>query len=218
MANATKNTTRTSVKKKPVVIDNDIEKIVEVSETENIENIEDKETVESTIDNVSQSIKPVEKKREFGDNDDIECVSICSGELGMIGIKSGINYRWAGRGDVTKVEYQDLVAALKSGKRQIYEPDFVIKNDDFLDKWPEIKKVYKNMYSIEDLSSVILKSSNANEMIRIIDSLPKGARDSVRSIAMSLINQGKLDSITKIKALDKYYDTSFILMSEFKNK
>ena len=36
-------------------------------------------------------------KKKFASDEGIECVSITSGELGMIGIKSGINYRWADR-------------------------------------------------------------------------------------------------------------------------
>lgn len=168
------------------------------------------EVVETVIEAEPAVVKPVEKTYEA--TDPIECVSITSGELGMIGIKSGINYRWATRGDVTEVEYQDLVAAIRSGKKHIFAPFFVITDKDFLAKWPNVEKVYASMYSIKDLTDVL--RLDAESMKKTITHLPNGAKESVKNIASTMIAKGQLDSVQKIKILDEIFDTKFMLMTE----
>lgn len=158
---------------------------------------------------------PVEKKvekRKFADTDTIECQSIVAGELGMIGIKSKINYTWAGRGDVTEVEYQDLVSAVRSSKKHVFQPYFIIKDEDFLAQFPRVKEVYASMYSLEDLKDVF-KLAPA-QMKKTITSLPEGAKQSIKNIASSMISNGSLDSVQKIKILDEIFDTKFMLMTE----
>ena len=101
----------TSMKKK-------VEKAPVVTTEENIE-IETKpvetKPIKKTIPEASVPKKPV-----YTNETPIPCLSIVSGELGMQGIKSGINYRWAERGDVTDVEYQDLIAAIRSNASFIF--------------------------------------------------------------------------------------------------
>lgn len=155
-------------------------------------------------------IKAAPKK--FEATDAIECVSITAGELGMIGTKTGINYTWAGRGDVTEVEYQDLVAAIRGGKKHITAPFFVIQNEDFLAEFPQVKAVYASMYSLQDLKDVF--KLDVASMKATILGLPSGAQESIKSIASSMISKGQLDSVQKIKTLDEIFDTKFMLMTE----
>ena len=178
--------------------------VVEVSETKQEEVTETKE--------IKKTVKEVKKPREFKDTDPVKCVSIVAGELGMIGIKSRINYRWAGRGDVTEVEYQDLVAAIRSSKKHIYKPYFIITDDEFLAQFPLVEKVYSSMFSFKDLNEVLLLP--ANQMKQAILSLPEGARESIKNIASSAIKNGSLDSVARIKVLDEIFDTKFMLMTE----
>lgn len=158
----------------------------------------------------TKTVTPV--KHKFTPEEPIECVSIASGTLGMVGIKSGINYRWAGRGDVTEVEYQDLVAAVRAGKGHITLPLFIIQNEDFLKEFPQVEKVYASMYSIQDLKDVF--SLSPAQMKKVIMELPEGAKNSLRNIASTEISHGRLDSVQKIKVLDEIFDTKFMLMTE----
>lgn len=154
----------------------------------------------------------VKEKRKFKETDPIECVSITAGTLGMVGIKTGINYRWAGRNDVTEVEYQDLVAAIRSGKKHITNPCFIIKDADFLAEFPQVNKIYDSMFSMNDLKDVF--QLPAAQMKKVIVSLPAGAQESIKHIASNMISNGSLDSVSKIKALDEIFDTKFMLMTE----
>lgn len=154
----------------------------------------------------------VKKVREFKDTDAIKCVSITVGMLGMIGIKSNISYKWAGYGDETDVEYQDLVAAVRSGKKHITEPYFIIQDNDFLAQFPEVEKIYGSMFSTADLENIL--KLGVQEMKATIQNLPNGAKESIKNIVSSQIMSGKLDSVQKIRALDEIFDTKFMLMTE----
>ena len=92
---ATKTTKRTQKTVEPVMEETVIKNTVEVTASE------------PTIAPASVSKKAVKK---FEDTDTIPCVSITAGRLGMIGIKSHINYSWEAQGEVVDVEYQDLEA------------------------------------------------------------------------------------------------------------
>lgn len=194
--------------------------------TKNMKNISDLNIANS--DNISDNIKlendqneeknttvKTNKKRKFEESEPIECMSITSGELGMTGIKTGIVYKWSGRGDITEVEYQDLVAAIRSGKRHITEPFFIIQNDEFLDLFPQVRGKYSSMYSINDLQDVL--KLPVSQMRKIIESLPNGAKESIKHIASSMIAKGAMDSVQKIKVLDEIYGTKFMLMTELFN-
>lgn len=173
-----------------------------------------KKTTTPKTENKEEKESTVKKEvRKFDATDAIECKSIVSGCLGMIGIKSGVNYEWAGRGDVTEVEYQDLVAAIRSGKRHITEPFFIIQDEDFLAEFPQVQKIYTTMYSVGDLEDLLI-NPDADTMIATIETLPDGAKESIKNIAATLIANGRVDSVKKIKALDAFYGTNFTLMSE----
>ena len=170
------------------------------------------ETIEVDAPETVEVKVKAKEARKFKDTDPIKCVSITAGELGMLGIKTGINYTWAGRGDDTDVEYQDLVAAIRQGKKQITLPCFIIKNDDFLAEFPQVEEVYTAMLSYNDLQDIL--KLDAKNMKKVIEELPTGAKESIKNIASSQISKGQLDSVQKIKVLDEIFDTKFMLMTE----
>lgn len=163
-----------------------------------------------TVENVA----PVEKKKEkrkYEASDGILCRSITQGVLCMKGIKSGVGYKWAGNRDETEVEYQDLVAAIRSNASYVMKPLFIIEDEDFIAQYPQLKKVYDSMYSIKDLRDVLKLS--VPSMKKTIKSMPDGAKDSIKHIASEMITKGTLDSVQKIKALDEIFGTKMLLMT-----
>lgn len=151
-------------------------------------------------------------ERKYSDTEGIRCRSIAPGKLYMTGIKSRIVYRWANDGDVVEVEYQDLVAAVRSNTSYITKPFLIIEDEDFVNKFPQVAKIYETLYSIGDLRSVLL-DLRPNEMKATILSLPAGAQDSIKHLASQMISNGMLDSVQKIKILDQIYGTELMLMT-----
>lgn len=195
MSTAMKKTT----KKETVVAEETLDDILE---TESVE--------EPVVEKVTP--KKAEKKK-YALTDGIPCRSITQGGLYMHGIKSDIAYKWSNDGDVTEVEYQDLVAAVRSSVSYVMKPYFIIEDKEFVSQFPQLNQVYDSMYSIRDLRSVILDLS-PNMMKSTILSLPDGAKESIKHMASEMISNGSLDSVKKIKILDEIFDTKFMLMTE----
>ena len=196
MATAMKKTT---TKKETVVAEETLDDILE---TELVE--------EPVVEKVTP--KKAEKKK-YALTDGIPCRSITQGGLYMHGIKSDIAYKWSNDGDVTEVEYQDLVAAVRTSVSYVMKPYFIIEDKEFVSQFPQLNQVYDSMYSIRDLRSVILDLS-PNMMKSTILSLPDGAKESIKHMASEMISNGSLDSVKKIKILDEIFDTKFMLMTE----
>ena len=71
------------------------------------------------------------------------------------------------------------------------------------------------MYSVRDLEQVL--DMSPSDIKRVIESLPDGAKDSIKHIASTKIANGTLDSVQRIKVLDEIFDTKFMLMTELFN-
>ena len=177
---------------------------------------EDVSTNEENNEVIRETTKEKEKKekiqRKFEATEGIPCRSITSGGLYMEGIKSHIVYEWADNGDITEVEYQDLVAAIRSSVSYVNKPYFIIEDEDVVNQFPQIKKIYESMYSIKDLKDVILNLTPSNMKTTIL-SLPDGAKESIKHLASQMISNGTLDSVQKIKVLDGIYGTELMLMT-----
>ena len=182
---------------------------IQVEETTVVEDVESVE-VEKT-----ETTKTVVKKtpKKYEATDGIPCKSITPGGLYMEGIKSHILYEWADNGDVTEVEYQDIVAAIRSNVSYINKPYFIIEDEDIIAQFPQINKIYESMYSVKDLKEVLTDLS-PRDMKATILTLPDGAKESVKHIASQMISNGALDSVQKIKYLDEIFGTRLMLMTE----
>lgn len=196
MANT--RTKRTTTTKK-------VEPVVEAVETSVVKTVEASEPV----------VEQVTKKKEYDETTPILCTSITCGELRMEGIKSGIQYTWLDRSDSTEVEYQDLVAAIRVAKMQVMSPCFIIEDEEFVERYPKLKEIYGGLYSVGDLRKIIT-DLDAQSMKLTIMNLPEGAKNSVKNIAATMVQNGQFDdlSIAKIKVLDEIYGTNLLLLSD----
>lgn len=164
---------------------------------------------ENETDPVTETVE-VKTPKKFEPMDGILCRSLVEGVLVMSGIKSKNFYKWSNMGDVEEVEYQDLVSAVRSSNNSyINAPRFIIEDEDFLEQFPQVQKTYDSMYTTSDLREIL--NLPANDMIATIKTLPKGSQDNIRDIAGKMILSGQLDSVKKIKALDEFYNTNFLI-------
>lgn len=170
-------------------------------------------SVENTAEVKTETKKEVKKeRRKYEQSDGILCKSITSGGLYMPGLKSNILYTWIDSGDQIEVEYQDLLAAIRSNNSYVMRPFFVIEDEEFVSQFPQLKKLYDKLYSVGELKDVITDLSPADMKATIL-SLPQGAQDSIKHIASKMVSDGTLDSVRKIKILDEIFDTEMSVMT-----
>lgn len=159
--------------------------------------------------------QPVEKtevdvneteKRVFQPEDLIPCKSITPGELLMEGYKTHFVYKWADYDDVQDVEYQDLMYDIRIQGRSFSKyPRFVILDNDFVEQNPVLNEIYSKIYTIADLRKIL--DMSPNEIKKVVETLPQGAKESLKMIASTAVHNGTFDSLNKIKVLDELLDT-----------
>ena len=177
--------------------------------------IESPTVSESVVETKNIEVSIVEENtapRKFVADDLIKCISITSGELLMVGEKTKTLYRWADRGDEQDIEYQDLIYATRANSGFVFKPRFVIDDEEFLDQNPSVREKYETMYTLADIQDVL--ALDPQSMRQTILNLPDGAKESIKSMAATMITSGALDSVTKIKILDEIFDTQLMLMTE----
>lgn len=164
---------------------------------------------DATTTGVTDEVVEKKTKRKFENEETIPCVSITPGEMFFEGEKSGTLYTFADADYVVEIEYRDLKYAVDRKNSMVFRPRFIVQDADFLAQYPQLDAVYAGLYSSRDLRDM-LKGSPA-DLRRIIPTLPLGAQDALKHMAATMIDNGTLDSVQRIKALDDLFDTEMLL-------
>ena len=176
-------------------------------------NVVEESMVESKPKKVEK--EPIKKAKRFDDRDLIPCLCAFPGSVGMTGKRTGNVYLWEDMGVVEYVEYQDLRSEVLNKKSSyIYKPLIIIEDEDFLLQNPSLAKMYEDICSPDDIVLKLRKSS-IDEMKRFIIALPSGIKENVKNIAATMIKEGSLDSVRKIKVLDEIFETDLTMYSQF---
>ena len=150
--------------------------------------------------------KKTSDKKVFQPEDLIPCKSITPGELLMEGYKTHFVYKWADYDDVQDVEYQDLMYDIRIQGRSFSKyPRFIILDEDFVEQNPVLNEIYSKIYTMSDLRKII--DMTPSEIRRNVESLPKGAKEALKTIIATAVHNGTFDSVNKVKVFDELLDT-----------
>lgn len=148
--------------------------------------------------------------KKFAPADQIPCRSVTIGELVHVGVKTRIQYTWADYGDTAYLEYQDLQALQSMKSRFILDPLFIIEDEDVIAQWDKMLKPVYDKIKEDDLEKFFALPQSKFEST--LKNAPKGFKNSVKTKAVSMIQDGELDSLKKIKAIDEILGTEFAEM------
>lgn len=157
---------------------------------------------------VEEKVVPTEQPREFQKDDLIEVKSVFAGSCTLVGRRSGNVYVWEKLGEIQYIEYQDLLAEITNRySKYIYEPLLLIEDEDVINKNPKLKDLYDAMIDVEDIEDSLLNDS-VEELRSILITLPSGLKETVKSVASTLMQDGALYDVRKIRLLDDLYHTA----------
>lgn len=194
------NAKKTTTRKAPAA-----KKTTSVKETQTVKDEKIEETVE--IEETNNEVTSVKEKREFHDTDLIPCLNVYPGAVGMTGRRTGNAYFWEDMGVVEYVEYKDLKSeVLNRSSAYIYEPLIMVTDDDFLQQNPRLEKMYNDFYTPSEIMDKMANSDPEN-MRNFIEKLPSGIKTNIKNIAATMIHDGTLDSVKKIKIIDEIFGT-----------
>lgn len=162
------------------------------------------ELIKSILTNVSNT----DNKRT---TEYILCRSVTNGGLN-INCKSGNVYEFTKYGDDCEIEYHDLATLVRKHSDHIFNPRFVIEDEDFISEFPQLQKVYEKLYTSDDIEDIL--NLPPEQMAEEIKSMPKSVYESLRSLIADKIANGSIDSVRKIRVLSEIYDSDFNLLSE----
>ena len=157
-----------------------------------------------------KKVTPVNTTNIFDASEPIMCTSVTAGELIMIGKKTKNVYRWANYGDTEAVEYQDLQAAKLTKSRYIFCPLLMIENDEILKAWPEVQDIYNAVYGMNDISEIFRLDNTSFK--NTLATLPVGFKNTLKTIAYDMVEDGTLDSLQKIKIMDEVLGTDIMTL------
>lgn len=154
---------------------------------------------------------PKKEKRVFHADDMILCRSVTVGKLVMVGQTNNTVYRWMNYGDEIEIEYRDLSALVRAHSPYVYTPYFIVEDEDFIAEFRELDKFYKEKFTISELTDIL--RMNEGDMEDAIAVLPKGAKEQFINLASTQISTGELDSVRKIKVLERILGVDFSLVA-----
>lgn len=161
-------------------------------------------TIESTETDSAvtkqQSKKQYKVKRQL---DPHTIVSVRSGFHGLLIYKSkhtGETFEWADFGDEQDMELQELRSAKASTDKVFYENNWFIIDDPEIVEFLGVAKYYQNSLKIDEFDTLFEMSPE--EVSAKVAKLPKGQRMSVAYRARKMIENGDIDSIKLINALE----------------
>ena len=150
-------------------------------------------------------------KKTYRDGDYILCRSIIAGGLN-INCRSGNFYRFNNYGDYSEIEYRDLVELIRKHSDHIFLPRIIIDDEDFIEDFPQVKNLYSEMYSVNDLKEIL--SLPDAQMEKTINGLPNELKSTLKNLAATMIEYGEIDCISKVRTLTVVLDADFNLISE----
>lgn len=215
--NTKKTTTKTTVKKdenvKNTAVTEEVatkavEEVVKESVAEAVKEAM-KEVVKETVEEETPVV--VEEKKTFTDSDYVLCRSVWSGGLNIVS-QSGNLYEFKDYGSECEINYRDLVTLIRRGSDHVFLPRFVILDEDFLEDFPTIQKVYGEMYTKDDLVAIL--ELPISKMKTEIAKLPDATKNSMRNLIATQIANGRLDSISKVRVLTEIFNSDFNLLSD----
>lgn len=174
-----------------------------------VETTEIKDTVVTVAEPKEEIVK--KEKRVFKDSDYILCRSVWFGGLNVT-CQSGSSYEFSKYGAECEITYRDLANLIRKHSEHIFLPRFVIEDDDFLEEFPNVKNVYKTMYTASDLMEIV---NLPNSQMKVeIEKLPSETKNTLCKMIATEIAKGRIDSISKVRVLSEIFNSDFDLISK----
>lgn len=164
--------------------------------------------VETTVPNVIEETPAPVVRKKYEKDDQILCRSVTVGSLVCGSPKDkGRVYRWAGYGDEAWVDYADLVALQSRKSGFVYNPQFIIEDEQLVEEW-KLDDVYSTFYGFDN-PAAFFRLPPAEIKSRL-ETAPKGLKEAIKSVAAQCVKNGTLDSINVIKAVDAALGTQLL--------
>ena len=132
-----------------------------------------------------------------------------NGRLIYVSTKTGEKYVWDALGDEAEMDIKELRSA-KGSQKRFFEDNWFMFDDEYSWVIPYlgVTKYYENALSVDDLQD--FTSKTPSEIKKICTSLGEGQRKTVTYLVRQLFEEGKIDSMKTVSALEEGLGISLI--------
>lgn len=166
----------------------------------------------STAASGAKSTSTKARAKKFDLNTPIRCRSVRQNEL-FYKSTSGTQYVWNGMGDIRELPYQEIVSMRSARSPFLYQPWLIIDDEDlmkkkeFKDDFAEIYALYKEFENPKEFFD-----QDASVIRERLKGVPNGLRDLIVYNAATYIEDGSLDRMSVVKALDDIFGTNLTML------
>lgn len=165
--------------------------------------VEPKKEVEKVVESKPEVETPKpqrQKRKEIDRNELIACRSSVNGRLIYISPRSKEKFVWDDFGATEYLEMGELMT-MKSAHPKFLKDVQLIIDDEEAAEYLGMTKIYEDMVQLDELDDFFDKK--ADEIAELLPKLPEGLRKAVGSRARKLVEEGELDSLSKIKLIEQ---------------
>ncbi|WP_425203608.1 hypothetical protein [Priestia megaterium] len=160
------------------------------------EQVEAQETVETP--EVKQTVR--KQKKKLNRDDLILIMNSTAGRLVHTSRKTGQEWLFTEYGQTDEMELGELVTLNNSSPAMLREPWLLILDEDAVE-YLGLKKLYENILTEEEMEEFF--NASVEQMEALLEKLPKGMKELVAGLAKKKVENGTLDSISKIKLIEE---------------
>lgn len=163
---------------------------------------------QQTVADTIKTVK-VQVNNKFNDDDIIPCMSVTAGTLTYNGRRTRDHYVFNAYGDVTSICFKDLKAEMMNNKSDyIYEPLFLILDEEVYDQFDKIKDLYNNTLG-SDAVKTLLTKGDQDEIQTLFDSLSDKRREVLGHLITDYISDGTITDYRRINLLSDVFAIDF---------
>lgn len=160
---------------------------------------------------VADSIKTVKAQvnNKFDDDDMIPCMSVTAGILTYNGRRTRDNYIFNSFGDVIPIYYKDIKAEMMNTRSEyIYEPLFLILDEEVYDQFDKIKNLYETTLGSEAVE-LLLTKGEPNEIKELCSSMSDNRKEILGHLITDYISDGTITDYRRINLLSDVFGIDF---------
>lgn len=144
---------------------------------------------------------PTRKKRvEIDRNEMIACRSMTNGKLIYISDRTRSRYVWSDYGTLQYIEMGELLDMRASHPKFLDDVRLIVEDEDAVE-YLGLTHKYETLDGIDNLDALFDKP--ADELLDILPKLPKGVQHSVSTRARKLVEEGTLEKLNTIRAIEE---------------
>jgi len=146
-------------------------------------------------------------KKKLRNDDLVEVMNYTVGELIYVNPRTQETWIWSGFGDVQPIPYIEIKTIKSTHPKFIYEPWFIILDDNVVDTLG-LTKLYENIIKPDEIDKFY--NMDTNEMVEILEKAPENVKLLIAQLTKDKIQKKEFGDLFKIRLIEEALKTDLL--------